>query len=52
MPYRILVVEDESDTRDLLDFMLGGAGRRVDSVTNGRDALELLTDHSTATTSS
>jgi two-component system NtrC family sensor kinase len=46
MPYRILVVEDEPDMRDLLDFMLRGAGHRVDSVTNGRDALELLADHS------
>ena len=46
LPYRILVVEDEPDTRDLLDFTLRVAGHRVDSVTNGRDALELLADHS------
>ena len=46
LPYRILVVEDEPDVRDLLDFTLRAAGHRVDSVTSGRDALELLADHS------
>jgi two-component system NtrC family sensor kinase len=46
LPYRILVVEDELDTRDLLDFTLRAAGHRVDSVASVRDALELLADHS------
>jgi CheY-like chemotaxis protein len=46
MAYRILVVEDEPDTRELLDYTLRWAGHHVDSVTNGRDALELLADHS------
>ena len=45
LPYRILVVEDEPDTRDLLDFTLRAAGYRVDSATSARDALELLADH-------
>ena len=46
MAYRILVVEDEPDTRDLLEYTLRWAGHRVDSVPNGREALELLAEHS------
>jgi CheY-like chemotaxis protein len=46
MVYRILVVEDEPDTRDLLEYTLRWAGHRVDSVPNGREALEQLAEHS------
>lgn len=40
--YRILVVEDEPDTRDLLDFTLRWSGHHVDAVEGGREALELI----------
>ena len=43
---RVLVVEDESDTRECLTSPLRTAGHPVDSVASGRDALELLADHS------
>ena len=42
MAYRILVVEDEPDTRELLDFTLRLSGHDVDTATGGREALELL----------
>lgn len=44
--YRVLVVEDGPEIRDLLDLTLRGAGHHVDSVSNGQDALTLLTAHS------
>ena len=46
MAYRILVVEDEPDTRELLEYTLRWAGHHVDSAPNGRDALDLLAGHS------
>jgi CheY-like chemotaxis protein len=46
MAYRILVVEDEPNTRELLDFTLRWGGHQVDSVEGGREALELLAHHS------
>ena len=42
MAYRILVVEDDPDTRDLLDFTLRWNGHDVDAVEGGREALEIL----------
>jgi CheY-like chemotaxis protein len=46
MAYSILVIEDEADTRELLDFSLRWAGHRVDLAVDGREALELLAGHS------
>jgi CheY-like chemotaxis protein len=46
MAYRILIVEDEVDTRELLALTLGFEGHRVETVKNGRDALELLAGRS------
>jgi CheY-like chemotaxis protein len=46
MAYHILVVEDEPDTRELLDFTLRWNGHHVDTATNGREALDLLAEHS------
>ena len=46
MAYRILVVEDEPDTRNLLDFTLRWNGHAVDAVEGGREALELLAHRS------
>ena len=46
MAYRILVVDDEPDSRDLLDYTLRRAGHHVDTVSNGRQALELFADES------
>jgi two-component system NtrC family sensor kinase len=46
MPYRILVVEDEPDAREVLTFMLRLDDHNVNSVDNGRDALEALAGHS------
>jgi len=42
MAYRILVVEDEPDTRELLEFTLRLAGHHVDIAMGGREALQLL----------
>ena len=42
MAYRILVVEDEPDLRELLDVTLRGAGHHVETAAGGREALELL----------
>jgi CheY-like chemotaxis protein len=42
MAYRILVVEDEPDTRELLEFTLDLAGHHVETAVGGREALELL----------
>jgi CheY-like chemotaxis protein len=44
--YRILVVEDEGDTRELLDFTLRWEGHHVETVAGGREALELLAGRS------
>ncbi|HEX6776250.1 MAG TPA: response regulator [Methylomirabilota bacterium] len=46
MAYRILVVEDEPDTRELLDTTLRRSGHRVDIASSGRDALQLLAEYS------
>jgi len=46
MAYRILVVEDEVDTRELLAFSLGLDGHHVETAENGREALELLAGRS------
>ena len=46
MAYRILVVEDEVDTRELLAFTLGLDGHHVETAENGREALELLAGRS------
>jgi CheY-like chemotaxis protein len=46
MAYRILVVEDEPDTRELLEFTLRWTGHDVDIATGGREALELLAGRS------
>ena len=46
MTYRILVVEDEPDTRELLDFTLRWNGHDVDPVEGGREALEMLAQRS------
>ncbi len=40
--FPILIVEDDSDTRRFLERILAGAGYRVDTVKNGREALELF----------
>ena len=42
MAYRILVVEDDADTRELLDFTLRWNGHNADTAEGGREALELL----------
>jgi two-component system NtrC family sensor kinase len=42
MAHRILVVEDEADTREALTVLLGREGYLVDTAENGREALELL----------
>ena len=42
MAYRILVVEDEADTREVLTVLLGHEGYLVDTAENGREALALL----------
>jgi CheY-like chemotaxis protein len=42
MAYRILIVEDEPDTRELLDFTLRWFGHHVETAKGGREALELL----------
>jgi signal transduction histidine kinase/ActR/RegA family two-component response regulator len=39
---RVLIVEDNADSRELLTLMLEAAGARVTSVTSARDALALL----------
>ena len=41
---RILVVEDYPDNRDLILFMLETLGYKADSVTNGREAVERLSE--------
>ncbi len=39
---RVLVVEDDANTREALSLVLGGAGFAVDAAANGREALDLL----------
>jgi len=46
MAYRILIVEKEWDTRELLDLTLRLSGHSVDVAPNGRDALQLLAEFS------
>ena len=46
MAYHILIVEDEPDTRELLDFTLRWNGHHVDTARDGREALERLAGHS------
>jgi two-component system, NtrC family, sensor kinase len=46
MAYRILIVEKEWDTRELLDLTLRLSGHSVDVASNGRDALQLLAEFS------
>jgi CheY-like chemotaxis protein len=46
MAYRILIVEDERGTRELLDTTLRRSGHRVDIASSGRDALQLLAEYS------
>ena len=46
MAYRILVVEDEVDTRELLAFTLDLDGHHVETAEDGRKALELLAGRS------
>jgi CheY-like chemotaxis protein len=46
MAYRVLVVEDEIDTRELLAFTLGLDGYHVETAEDGRKALELLAERS------
>jgi len=42
MAYQILVVEDEPDTRELLEYLLRWAGHHVHVTASGREALERL----------
>jgi CheY-like chemotaxis protein len=42
MAYRILVVDDDADTRELLDFTVRWSGHNADTAEGGREALELL----------
>ncbi|MGM9785936.1 MAG: response regulator transcription factor [Candidatus Cryptobacteroides sp.] len=42
MPYRILVVDDEADIRDILEFNLENAGYQVDSASSAEEALSML----------
>ena len=41
----ILVVDDEANIRDLARMYLEKDGYRVDTVTNGADALTYIKDH-------
>lgn len=43
----ILVVEDDSEIRDLLQLLLAGEGHRVETASNGIMALELMKDRVT-----
>jgi CheY-like chemotaxis protein len=45
LPQRILVVDDDTDVRELLELALDGQGRDVDSVGGGGAALKLLSQH-------
>ena len=38
---RVLVAEDEDDIRDLVEFVIGGAGHQVETASDGLDALRL-----------
>ena len=42
MPFRILVVDDEADIRDILEFNLENAGYQVDSASSAEEALSML----------
>jgi CheY-like chemotaxis protein len=45
-PNRILVVEDEADSREMLRVILQAQGQEVEDVENGLKALELLAERS------
>jgi CheY-like chemotaxis protein len=40
--FRVLVVDDETDTRELLEWVLKRAGAEVVAVSNAKDAIEML----------
>ena len=42
MPAKILVVEDNTDSRDMLTFWLKAEGFKVSCAENGKEALKLL----------
>jgi CheY-like chemotaxis protein len=42
MPYRVLIVEDDPDIAELLDFTLRWSGHEPDIAAGGREALERL----------
>ncbi len=44
-PLRILVVEDNIDNRDIVVFMLESLGYQVDTVENGQEALDILSQN-------
>jgi len=44
--YRILVVDDDADAREVLAHLLEFDGYRVETAQHGREALELLTGRS------
>jgi CheY-like chemotaxis protein len=48
MPYRILVVEDEADTREVLTILLGRDAHLVDTAESGPEASNY--SHGAATT--
>src|SRR4051794_19279392 len=40
--HHILLIEDDGDTRDAMTLVLEGVGYKVESVTNGQEALDQL----------
>ncbi|MDH5178215.1 MAG: response regulator [Gammaproteobacteria bacterium] len=48
MPHKILVVDSAESTRHFTRYVLTNVGFRVTSVTNARDALELVSEESFA----
>lgn len=46
MAYRILVVDDDSDVREVLAALLGQEDHHVETVDNGLEALEVLAGRS------
>ncbi len=44
-PLRILVVEDNIDNRDIVVFMVESLGYQVDTVENGQEALDILSQN-------
>lgn len=45
---RVLIVDDDKDVRDILYTVLQARGIQADSATNGREALDLIAQHSYA----